>query len=114
MNYLYPSVMVSILVISDLSEYFGMFCQMKDITVDYFWKIIGLNDTNYWTEEQGPLPCGIQLVTGQVIDVVLLIITHRILPNKKDLILPSLGEFRSSPVESLYVEAHEPPLEIRR
>ena len=27
---------------------------------------------------------------------------------------PSLGAFRSSPVESLYVEAHEPPLEIRR
>ena len=26
----------------------------------------------------------------------------------------SLGAFRSSPVESLYVEAHEPPLEIRR
>ena len=26
----------------------------------------------------------------------------------------SLGSFRSSPVESLYVEAHEPPLEIRR
>ena len=26
----------------------------------------------------------------------------------------SLGVFRSSPVESLYVEAHEPPLEIRR
>ena len=26
----------------------------------------------------------------------------------------SLGTFRSSPVESLYVEAHEPPLEIRR
>ena len=25
-----------------------------------------------------------------------------------------LGAFRSSPVESLYVEAHEPPLEIRR
>ena len=25
----------------------------------------------------------------------------------------SLGAFRSSPVESLYVEAHEPPLEIR-
>ena len=27
---------------------------------------------------------------------------------------PSLGAFRSPPVESLYVEAHEPPLEIRR
>ena len=27
---------------------------------------------------------------------------------------PSLGAFRSSPVESLYVEAQEPPLEIRR
>ena len=27
---------------------------------------------------------------------------------------PSRGAFRSSPVESLYVEAHEPPLEIRR
>ena len=26
----------------------------------------------------------------------------------------SLGAFRSSPFESLYVEAHEPPLEIRR
>ena len=26
----------------------------------------------------------------------------------------SLGAFRSSPVETLYVEAHEPPLEIRR
>ena len=26
----------------------------------------------------------------------------------------SLGAFRSSPVESLYVEAHEPPLQIRR
>ena len=26
----------------------------------------------------------------------------------------SLGAFRSSPVESLYVEAHEPPSEIRR
>ena len=26
----------------------------------------------------------------------------------------SLGAFRSSPVESMYVEAHEPPLEIRR
>ena len=26
----------------------------------------------------------------------------------------SLGAFRSSPVESLYVETHEPPLEIRR
>ena len=26
----------------------------------------------------------------------------------------SFGAFRSSPVESLYVEAHEPPLEIRR
>ena len=26
----------------------------------------------------------------------------------------SLGAFSSSPVESLYVEAHEPPLEIRR
>ena len=26
----------------------------------------------------------------------------------------SLGEFRSSPVESLYIEAHEPPLEICR
>ena len=26
----------------------------------------------------------------------------------------SLGAFRSSPVESLYVEAHEPPLEIRK
>ena len=26
----------------------------------------------------------------------------------------SLGAFRSSPVESLYVEAREPPLEIRR
>ena len=26
----------------------------------------------------------------------------------------SLGAFRSSPVESLYVKAHEPPLEIRR
>ena len=26
----------------------------------------------------------------------------------------SLGAFRSSPVENLYVEAHEPPLEIRR
>ena len=26
----------------------------------------------------------------------------------------SLGAMRSSPVESLYVEAHEPPLEIRR
>ena len=26
----------------------------------------------------------------------------------------SLGAFRSSPVESLYVEAHEPPLEIGR
>ena len=26
----------------------------------------------------------------------------------------SLGAFRSSPVESSYVEAHEPPLEIRR
>ena len=26
----------------------------------------------------------------------------------------SLGAFRSSPVESLYVEAHEPPLEMRR
>ena len=26
----------------------------------------------------------------------------------------SLGAFCSSPVESLYVEAHEPPLEIRR
>ena len=26
----------------------------------------------------------------------------------------SLGDFRSSPVESFYVEAHEPPLEIRR
>ena len=26
----------------------------------------------------------------------------------------SLGAFRSSPVESLYVEAHEPPLEVRR
>ena len=26
----------------------------------------------------------------------------------------NLGAFRSSPVESLYVEAHEPPLEIRR
>ena len=26
----------------------------------------------------------------------------------------SLGAFRSSPVKSLYVEAHEPPLEIRR
>ena len=26
----------------------------------------------------------------------------------------SLGAFRSTPVESLYVEAHEPPLEIRR
>ena len=26
----------------------------------------------------------------------------------------SLGAFRSSPVESLYVEVHEPPLEIRR
>ena len=26
----------------------------------------------------------------------------------------SLGAFRSSPVESLYVEAHEPPLKIRR
>ena len=26
----------------------------------------------------------------------------------------SLGAYRSSPVESLYVEAHEPPLEIRR
>ena len=26
----------------------------------------------------------------------------------------SLGAFRSSPVESLYAEAHEPPLEIRR
>ena len=26
----------------------------------------------------------------------------------------SLGAFRSSPVESLYVEAHEPPLEIHR
>ena len=26
----------------------------------------------------------------------------------------SLAEFRSPPVESLYVEAHEPPLEIRR
>ena len=26
----------------------------------------------------------------------------------------SLGAFRASPVESLYVEAHEPPLEIRR
>ena len=26
----------------------------------------------------------------------------------------SLGAFRSSPVESLYVEAHEPSLEIRR
>ena len=26
----------------------------------------------------------------------------------------SLGAFRSSPVESLYVEAHEPPLEISR
>ena len=25
----------------------------------------------------------------------------------------SLGAFRSSPVENLYVEAHEPPLEIR-
>ena len=28
--------------------------------------------------------------------------------------LLSLGAFRSSPVESLYVEAHEPPLEIHR
>ena len=27
---------------------------------------------------------------------------------------PSLGAFRSSPVESFYVETHEPPLEIRR
>ena len=27
---------------------------------------------------------------------------------------PSLGAFRSSLVESLFVEAHEPPLEIRR
>ena len=26
----------------------------------------------------------------------------------------SLGAFRSSPVEILYVEAHEPPLQIRR
>ena len=26
----------------------------------------------------------------------------------------SLGAFRPSPVESLYVEAHEPPLEIPR
>ena len=26
----------------------------------------------------------------------------------------NIGAFRSSPVESLYVEAHEPPLEIRR
>ena len=26
----------------------------------------------------------------------------------------SIGAFRSSPVESLYVEAHEPPLEIRK
>ena len=26
----------------------------------------------------------------------------------------SLGAFCSSPVESLYIEAHEPPLEIRR
>ena len=26
----------------------------------------------------------------------------------------SLGAFRSSPVESLYLEAHEPPIEIRR
>ena len=29
-------------------------------------------------------------------------------------LLLSLGAFRSSPVESLYVEAHEPPLEIHR
>ena len=29
-------------------------------------------------------------------------------------LLLSLGAFRSSPVESLYVKAHEPPLEIRR
>ena len=29
-------------------------------------------------------------------------------------IRPSIGAFRSSPVESLYAEAHEPPLDIRR
>ena len=33
--------------------------------------------------------------------------------HKQDIRL-NLEVFRSSPVESLYVEAHEPPLEIRR
>ena len=39
---------------------------------------------------------------------------HRNKPNITYLLRLSLGAFRSSPVESLYVEAHEPPLEIRR
>ena len=35
-------------------------------------------------------------------------------PSHNQCLCISVGAFRFSPVESLYVEAHEPPLEIRR